>query len=63
MKSPHTRLYEALKEDERVNYRPDWIVGFVEQNLRLLDRIMSGDDIAKNASDIEALGRVCAHRT
>ena len=63
MKSPHTHLFDALRGDERVNSRPDWIVAYVEQNLRLLDRIMSGDDIAKNASDIEAQGRVCAHRT
>jgi len=57
----HTRLAEAIKDDPRE--RPDWIIAYVEQNLRLLDRLMSGGDIAQIAGDIEALGRICAHRT
>jgi len=59
----HTFLADELSTDPRTLSRPEWIVAYVRQNLVLLDRIMSGGDIAQNASDIEALGRVCAHRT
>lgn len=61
--SYHQHLSEALRTDERLGTRPDWIVAYVEQNLRLLDRVMSGGDVAQIAADIEALGRICAHRT
>lgn len=59
----HNALSEALKADPRLSNHPDWIQAYAAFHVALLDRLLSGADIAATSSDIAALARIGEHRT
>lgn len=59
----HGALSDALKADPRLANHPDWIQAYIAYHVGLLDRLLSGADVAATSSDIAALARIGEHRT
>lgn len=59
----HSAIVKAVRSDPRLASHPDWIRAFAEFHATLLDRLLSGADIAATSADIAALARIGEHRT